>query len=152
MSYCQLGWKNEAMQTDIPSYLWKQQPFQREHKDTTQKHSPENVDVVIAFHWLVPTLTTLEEYQCLSLPEEHSALPLVMASSYQLGDREFVCRCCLHVHQTQSWFTWSNLVRERKFSISETENIIKVLQILQQNSKLAPPKCQLVVQTTVIFP
>lgn len=125
---------------DNPSYLWKQQPFQGEHKDTTQKHSPENAEVAITFCRLVTTLSTLEEYQHLSLPEEHSAIPLVMASLYQL--EEFVCRLCLHVHQTQSWFTWRNLVIQRKCSISEIGNVFKILQILKQNSKLAPPKCQ----------
>lgn len=51
---------------------------------------------------VVPTLSTLEEYQCLYLPEEHSALSLVITSLHHLGDGEFICRLCLHVHQTHS--------------------------------------------------
>lgn len=120
--------KNEAMQTDIPSYLWKQQTFQGQHKGTTQKHSLENVEVTITFCRLLPTLSTLEEY----LEEESSSFRgvqctfLTNGTLYELGDEGFVCRLSLHVHRTRSLFIWSRLVIERKFSISEIDNIFKV--------------------------
>lgn len=63
--------KNETTKTNIPSYLWKEQPFQGEHKDTTKKYSPENVEVAITFYRLVLTVSTLEEDHHFSPPEEH---------------------------------------------------------------------------------